>query len=59
MELLFGVFIVAILGTLWFLNLTALLVKLKMDKSIQNQVILGAVLTFILIFAFMMVSFIR
>ncbi|WP_066392977.1 hypothetical protein [Neobacillus mesonae] len=56
MEVFFGFFVVSLLGVLWFLNLAALLQKLKMDKSIHNQVILGAVLTFILIFAFMMFS---
>ena len=47
------IFLIAILGVLWFLNLVVLLVKLKGNKSIQNQTILGAVLTFLLIGLFM------
>ncbi len=45
--------VVPILGVLWFLNLTTFLKNLKNGKSTHNQNILGAVLTFIFIFALM------
>ncbi|ALC85230.1 hypothetical protein AM499_04910 [Bacillus sp. FJAT-22090] len=45
--------VVPLLGVLWFLNFTSFLKNLKNGKSTHNQNILGAVLTFIFIFALM------
>lgn len=45
--------VVPLLGTLWFINFTTFLKNLKNGKSTHNQNLLGAVLTFIFIAAFM------
>lgn len=45
--------VVPLLGVLWFLNFTAFLKNLKNGNSTHNQNVLGAVLTFIFIFALM------
>ncbi|MEK4252552.1 MULTISPECIES: hypothetical protein [Ureibacillus] len=49
--MLFVLFVIPLLGTLWFLNFTTFLKKLKNGKDTHNQNVLGAVLTFILILA--------
>lgn len=45
--------VIPLLGVIWFLNFMIFLSNLKNDASTQNQKILGAVLTFILIFTIM------
>jgi hypothetical protein len=47
------VFLTSLLGVLWFLNLVTFFKKIKEDRSTHNQTILGAVLTFFVIFSFM------
>lgn len=44
---------VPILSVLWFLNFTVLLRTLKSGGSIQNQIVIGAILTFISVFSLM------
>ena len=52
--MLFMLFLVVpILGVLWFLNFTTFLKNLNSGESTHNQKVLGAVLTFIFIFALM------
>ena len=46
-------FVIPMLGVLWYLNLVALLKKIKEERNTRNQTILGAVLTFFFIFTFM------
>ncbi|GEM_PF-773001 len=46
-------FVIPVLGVLYFLNFTTFLKKLINGKSTYNQNVLGAVLTFILIFTIM------
>ncbi|MEH7380977.1 hypothetical protein V7138_10895 [Bacillus sp. JJ1533] len=46
-------FVIPILGVLWFINFTTFLKNLKHGKSTHNQDVLGPVLTFIFIFALM------
>lgn len=45
--------VVPLLGVFWFLNLTTFLKNLKNGVSTHNQNVVGAVLTFIFIFALM------
>ncbi|EPD53775.1 hypothetical protein HMPREF1210_00598 [Paenisporosarcina sp. HGH0030] len=45
--------VVPLLGVVWFLNFTTFLKNLMNGKSTHNQNVLGAVLTFIFIFALM------
>ncbi|WML28796.1 hypothetical protein RCG24_12225 [Neobacillus sp. OS1-32] len=52
----FWLLITPILGVLWFLNLTAILKRINKDESIQNQIIIGSALTFIIIFLLMLFS---
>jgi positive regulator of sigma E activity len=46
-------FFLPLIGMLWFLNLVTLIKKIKEDKACQNQIILGAALSFIFIGVFM------
>lgn len=46
-------FVLPLLASLWFLNLTTFLKKLKTGKDTRNQNIVGVVLTFIFIFVLM------
>lgn len=52
----FWLLMTPILGVLWFLNLTAILKRINKDESIQNQIIIGSALTFIIIFLLMLFS---
>jgi len=45
--------VIPLLGVLWFLTFTSFLKNLKNGKSTHNQTILGAVFTFIFLFALM------
>jgi len=45
--------VIPILGFLWFLTVDSFMNNLKNGKSTHNQTVLGAVLTFILLFAIM------
>jgi len=47
----FFLFVIPFIGVLWFLNFTTFLQNLHNDKSTHNQKVLGAVLTFIFLFA--------
>lgn len=42
--------VTSIISVLWFLNLVQLLEKLKLNKNIKNQKILGALLSFVFTF---------
>ncbi|GIN64448.1 hypothetical protein J27TS8_44410 [Robertmurraya siralis] len=46
-------FVVPLLAVLWFLNFTTFLKNLNVDKNTQTQIILGALLSFMLVFAIM------
>ncbi|KQL52567.1 hypothetical protein AN964_02780 [Heyndrickxia shackletonii] len=48
----FLLILIPALGVLWFLNLTNFLIRLKKDQNTHNQKVLGAILTFLLVFAF-------
>lgn len=52
MDLLLFLFL-PLIGMLWFLNLVTLIKKIKEEKACQNQIILGATLSFIFIGLFM------
>lgn len=47
--------VIPIVGVLWFINLTLFLRKLHADRGVKNETVLGAALTFILIFFLMYV----
>jgi len=51
--LIFFLFVIPSLGVLLFLTFTSFLKNLKDGKSTHNQTILGAILTFIFLFALM------
>ncbi|MEI5909656.1 hypothetical protein WAK64_21915 [Bacillus spongiae] len=51
--LFFYFIVIPLLGVLWFLTFISFLKNLKNGKSIHNQTIIGAVLTFIFLFALM------
>lgn len=51
--LFFFCLVIPLLGVLWFLTFVSFLKNLKNGKSTHNQTILGAVFTFILLFALM------
>ncbi|PKR85627.1 hypothetical protein CWO92_07915 [Heyndrickxia camelliae] len=51
--LIFFLFVIPSLGVLLFLTFTSFLKNLKDGKSTYNQTILGAILTFIFLFALM------
>jgi len=53
--LFFMLFVIPLVGALWFLNLVSLLKKLHESRNPQNERILGAVLTFLLLFSLMFV----
>ncbi|GED62802.1 hypothetical protein [Lysinibacillus fusiformis] len=46
-------FVIPVLGVLYFLNFTTFLKKLINGKNTYNQNVLGAILTFMLIFTIM------
>jgi RsiW-degrading membrane proteinase PrsW (M82 family) len=46
--LLYILFVIPVLGVLWFLNLVSLLKKIKADRNHKNETILGAVYSFFL-----------
>jgi len=43
-------FIIPILGVLWFLYLVSLLKNIKEEKDTKNQTILGSVISFLFVF---------
>lgn len=51
--LIFFLFVIPSLGVLLFLTFTSFLKNLKDEKSTYTQTILGAILTFIFLFALM------
>ena len=50
---LLGVLIIPLLGVFWFLNFIKFLEKLHTNKNTHNQKLLGCVLTFLFIAAFL------
>lgn len=51
--LFLSLFVTPLVGVLWFLNVVSLLKKLNENRDPHNQIVLGAVLTFLFVFLFM------
>ncbi|WP_369902497.1 hypothetical protein [Bacillus manliponensis] len=45
--------LIPLLGVLWFVNFVYLIRNIANKKSIHNQILLGTVITFFFLFAFM------
>jgi hypothetical protein len=53
--LYFYLLVIPALGVLWFLNFTTFLMNLSNGKNTRNQIMIGGSLTFVLLFAIMLV----